>query len=300
LENLHAFAHGGERDGLAHRVASEFAELDGEVGSIQQRIEDTSVIIEKLKAEVPPPTDLEERLEDLAREKRSLGRIRDGIRRADTLGFLTDRGILPNYAFPEQGVTLRSILYRSDASTDEERAPIITDYVRAASSALVEFAPSALFYAEGRKLKIDQVDLSASPIEYWRICPDCTHISPDANETTEKPCPSCGSAMWTDKGSRRPMIRLKQVLAVSQERSARIGDDGDDRERRFFDRDYLPAFDRDQVGDAFAIDDGVLPFAFEHLKRCTFHELNFGETADAATGQKIAGERRHGHGFRIC
>ena len=70
--------------------------------------------------------------------------------------------------------------------------------------------------------------------------------------------------------------------------------------RSFFDRDYLPAFERDQVGDAFAIDDGVLPFAFEHLKRCTFRELNFGETADVATGQKIAGERRHGHGFRIC
>ena len=31
LENLHAFAHGGENDGLAHRVASEFADLDGEV-----------------------------------------------------------------------------------------------------------------------------------------------------------------------------------------------------------------------------------------------------------------------------
>jgi DEAD/DEAH box helicase domain-containing protein len=299
LENLHAFAHGGEKDGLAHRVAAEFADLDREVNSIQRRIEDTTAVVEKLKAEVPPPTDLEERLDNLAREKRALGRIRDEIRRGDTLRFLTDRGILPNYAFPEQGVTLRSILYRSDATTEAERAPIITDYVRSASSALGEFAPRALFYAEGRKLKIEQIDLSASPIEHWRICPDCTHIAFDSNETTEQPCPSCGSAMWSDKGSRRPMIRLKQVLAVSQERSARI-DDSDDRERRFFDRDYLPAFERDQIGDAFAIDDGIVPFAFEYLKRCTFRELNFGETGDAATGQKIAGERRHGHGFRIC
>jgi hypothetical protein len=53
------------------------------------------------------------------------------------------------------------------------------------------------------------------------------------------------------------MIRLKQVLAVAQERNTRIGDDGDDRDRKYFDRDYLPAFERSQVGDAFAIDDGV-------------------------------------------
>ena len=262
LQNLHAFAHGGETDGLAHRVATEFADLEGELNSIQQRIDDTKAATEKLKAEAPPPTDLQERLDALGQERRSLGRIRDAIRRSDTLGFLTDRGILPNYAFPEQGVTLRSILYRSDAETEAEKEPIITDYVRSASSALVEFAPSAMFYAEGRKLKIDQVDLSASPIEHWRICPDCTHISLALSDMTDTPCPSCGSIMWSDKGSRRPMIRLKQVLAVAQERNARIGDDGDDRDRKYFDRDYLPAFERDQVGDAFAIDDGVPSLRF--------------------------------------
>jgi DEAD/DEAH box helicase domain-containing protein len=300
LEILRGFAHGGESDGLAHLVATEFKDLENELESIQRRIDDSKVVTDKLKAEVPPPTDLKERLDDLAREKRALGRIRDTIRRSDTLGFLTDRGILPNYAFPEQGVTLRSILYRSDAENEQEREPLITDYVRSASSALTEFAPSSSFYAEGRKLKIDQVDLSASPIDHWRICPDCTHIAVAVGEMTDTPCPSCGSVMWSDKGSRRPMIRLKQVLAVAQERNTRIGDDGDDRDRKYFDRDYLPAFERDQVGDAFAIDDGVLPFGFEHLRRCTFRDVNFGETGEAATGQKIAGERRHGHGFKLC
>src|SRR5262249_5950685 len=132
LENLHAFAHGGEREGLAHQVALEFQDLERELKSIQQRIDDATIVSKRVTDEVPPTTDLADRVEALAQEKRSLGRIRDGIRRLDTLGFLTDRGILPNYAFPEQGVTLRSVLYRSETETNEERAPIVTDYVRSA------------------------------------------------------------------------------------------------------------------------------------------------------------------------
>lgn len=145
------------------------------------------------------------RVTDLAREKRALGHIRDTIRRSDTLGFLTDRRILPNYAFPEQGVTLRSILaisrcaHHSLSVRRRNRAgegAVVTDYVRSASSALTEFAPSSSFYAEGRKLKINQVDLSASPIDHWRICPDCTHIAVAVGEMTDTlvppVAPSCG------------------------------------------------------------------------------------------------------------
>ena len=30
----------------------------------------------------------------------------------NTYEFLTDEGLIPNYAFPEKGVTLRSVIYR--------------------------------------------------------------------------------------------------------------------------------------------------------------------------------------------
>ena len=88
--------------------------------------------------------------------------------------------------------------------------------------------------------------------------------------------------------------------AGGSERGSRIGDDADERDRHFFDRDYLPAFERDQVGAAYAVEDAVLPFAYEHLRRCTFREVNFGERGDNPSGQKVAGERRHGHGFFMC
>ena len=66
------------------------------------------------------------------------------------------------------------------------------------------------------------------------------------------------------------------------------------------DRDYLPAIERDQVAAAYAIDEDEAPFAYEFLRRCTFREVNFGESTDAPTGQKIAGARRRGHGFQVC
>lgn len=300
LEALHVFAHGGDGDRLSHVVANEFSDAKNEMQSIQQRVDASSAMTKKLKAEQPPQTDLAERLVALSREKLSLQQIRRDIGEADIVGFLTDRGILPNYMFPEQGVTLKSVLYRSEIAGDGEKAPTITDYMRPAASALAEFAPNNLFYADSRKLKIDQVDLSASPIEHWRVCPDCTHIALAQAETTDVGCPSCGSAMWADKGARRPMIRLKQVYAVGTERNSRIGDDGDERETRYFDRDYLPAFEKGQIGDAYAVDDGARPFAFEHLRRCTFREVNFGENGDAPSGQKVAGQRRQGHGFSLC
>jgi DEAD/DEAH box helicase domain-containing protein len=300
LEALHAFAQGGDGEGLAHLVANEFTDAKNEMQSIQQRVDASTAMAKRLKAEQPPPTDLDERLTALSREKQSLQQIRRDISKLDIVGFLTDRGILPNYMFPEQGVTLKSVIYRSEVAGEADKAPTITEYMRPAASALAEFAPNNLFYADSRKLKIDQVDLSASPIEFWRVCPDCTHIALAQAETTESGCPSCGSNMWADKGARRPMIRLKQVYAIGNERRSRIGDDGDERETRYFDRDYLPAFDKGQIGEAYAVDDGVRPFAFEHLRRCTFREVNFGENGEAPSGQKVAGQRRQGHGFSLC
>ncbi|KQP00289.1 DEAD/DEAH box helicase [Methylobacterium sp. Leaf91] len=299
-ETLHAFAVGGATAGLTHLVASEYADVALEIASIWKRMGSCKTLIDKAKNMVPPPLDLVERVKDLTGEREALRRIRQGIETWDNLGFLTDRGVLPNYAFPEQGVTLKSVLYRSEPATDEDRKPTVTEYMRPAAAALSDFAPNAVFYAQGQKLKIDQVDLAASPIEHWRVCPECTHIELDQVGTTEAPCPSCSSSMWADTGSRRPMIRLKQVLAVGSERKSRIGNDSDERDRHYFDRDYLPAFEKDQVGDAYAVDNGDLPFAYEHLRRCTFREVNFGERGDKPSGQKVAGEHRHGHGFNLC
>jgi DEAD/DEAH box helicase domain-containing protein len=83
------------------------------------------------------------------------------INAKDTYNFLTDEGLLPNYAFPEQGIQLSSIIYRKKATQQKGQSAFETfsfEYERPAKSGLRELAPGNRFYAEGRR-----VVLSSSP-----------------------------------------------------------------------------------------------------------------------------------------
>ena len=44
------------------------------------------------------------------------------------------------------------------------------------AAAILELAPANHFYAEGRKLEIDQVNLQVSQIQAWRFCIDCSYL----------------------------------------------------------------------------------------------------------------------------
>ena len=54
-------------------------------------------------------------------EKSSLNAIIAKINDKDTFNFFTDEGLLPNYSFPEAGVTLRSIILKKKAKADDAR-----------------------------------------------------------------------------------------------------------------------------------------------------------------------------------
>ena len=71
--------------------------------------------------------------------------------------------MLPNYAFPEEGIKLKSILARlpENGKREENGDNLVThEYVRSASSALSEFALGQTFYANGREVIIDRLDLN--------------------------------------------------------------------------------------------------------------------------------------------
>jgi DEAD/DEAH box helicase domain-containing protein len=155
------------------------------------------------------------------------------IRKKHVLNFLTDEGLLPNYAFPEAGVTLRSILwrkYRTEQQNGKKYETFTLSYERPGSLAIRELVPSGVFYAEGRKVKIDQIDLKLSEPADWRICRSCSYTTLNTTEIAQlKTCPRCGDSMWQDSGRIRRMLRLKQVMASTSDKNSRFGDDSDER-----------------------------------------------------------------------
>ena len=85
------------------------------------------------------------------------------------------------------------------------------EYTRPAMSAIGELAPTSSFYAGGRKLTIDQVDVKVTEPEYWRLCPSCSHAELDVTGKNVAQCPHCGDPTWTDSGQCKEMLKLKVV-----------------------------------------------------------------------------------------
>ena len=162
---------------------------------------------------------------------------------ARSLNFFTDEGLLPNYAFPEAGVVLRSVIYRRNSKTEDDERKYKTqtyEYERPAAAAILELAPANHFYAEGRKLEVDQVNLQVSQIEPWRFCSDCSYLG-------------VGGAV----GAARLLPRLRVVRSGQMkatpaqhvayapshldpsEQESRSYDESDDREPQFYQKNMF-------------------------------------------------------------
>ncbi len=259
--------------------------------------------INRLKANKPPPKDLNDQIQQLERDMRAFRRVASELGRQDLPQLLTERGILPNYAFPAEGIRLRSIiLYRAAEGADRNWVNRTYEYARPAASGLSELAPEAFFYAEGHRVTVNSVDLKISEPERWRFCPNCPHMELD-NEEPAKTCPACGSRQWGDLGQVHEMVRLRQVHAHNKDRDSRIRDDHEDRTLTRHFRNLYPAFDRHAAESAYLIQSLPQPFGFEFLREVEFTDINFGreiDERDLVHHRRVGGKSILANPFRLC
>jgi DEAD/DEAH box helicase domain-containing protein len=256
-----------------------------------------------LKEDPASPIDLQARLDDLETEKEALLALVKAINNRMTLEFLTDEGLLPNYAFPEAAVRLKSVIWRRKKKVPSSGSKFETwthEYARTPASAISELAPNADFYARGRRVKVDQVDLTVSEIETWRFCDACNHAQPVHTGDELVACPACRSGTWRDDGQRVRMLRLRQVYANAPDRESRIKDDHDDRRPRYFQRQMLVDVADEHRRGAWRLKEERVPFGFEYLDRVTFREVNFGDHSEDGAKSLIAGREAVRGGFEIC
>ncbi|WP_445145257.1 DUF1998 domain-containing protein [Dyella sp. Tek66A03] len=170
-----------------------------------------------------------------------------------------------------------------------------------ASSALSEFAPENRFYANRRRVEIDQVNMELAKAEQWRLCPACHHMeNVDQTGDAHAACPRCGDAMWANVTQKRTLLRFRQAMANANDRYARIDDSSDDREPRFFLRQLLVDFEPDAVEIAWKLESDALAFGFEFIRHANFRDINFGERGKAGESFRVADQESVRPGFKLC
>lgn len=295
---------------LSWRIINRLQELLDSRESHRKRATDLKKNYDALSKQPEDPA-RDQLLDDLKRERSALLALISSINKQPTLNFFTDEGLLPNYAFPEEGVTLNSVIIRktdkkesSASGSDSSKSSyeqVSLKFQRSAQAALNELVPNNVFYVSEHKINIEQVDLRLSEPSEWRMCPSC-HYSEDVTVSGDKhsACPRCGDPYWADVQQKQNLLKLRQVYARSNSRYDRISDDSDQREPKFFQRQMLVDIDAKNCRNAMRIDNPEVPFGFEFVRTATFREINFGEQFGEQNSFSVAGLKSSRKGFQIC
>lgn len=237
---------------------------------------------------------------EILSEIRLLRKRIGAINRKYPIGLFVEKGVLPNYDLPEDGVQLQAVITDVEGKgPGGETGTVFTEILRAAAPALREFAPKANFYYNMRKLPIDKIDTGGSQrsqIESWRICESCGHSVLESLNQSMAQCPRCASANWPDAGQKIDLLRHRKAESRVSDSQSRSLDEFDDRDTTPY--DTLLLFDIPQNGPQGGYLNAPAAFGFEYLQNITAREINFGERG---MGQfSVAGKAVSSLGFRVC
>ncbi|NOG30580.1 hypothetical protein HLB35_00195 [Halomonas sp. TBZ9] len=195
-------------------VANERANMVSTISGLDKQLK-------KLRKQ-PQDEHTQDEILELEREVAGYRSLRIRLNKRETLNFFTDEGMLPNYAFPEEGATLHSVIFRSEKkmggadSPEREFVKREYEYQRPAQAALTELAPESVFYAGNRKVTVTRVETAKGRnIQDWRFCPRC-HYSAPADDPqagfADKTCPRCHTPQWSDESARTKMLKMTQCM----------------------------------------------------------------------------------------
>ena len=305
-EELQMFARGKDANNspMYVKILDAFEDLKKQQDALRASVDALKIMIRDLE-DKPKDSSYDEEIKELKREEAALLKVLQEIGKKNIFNFLSDEGLLPNYAFPEAGIILRAVLYRKE---DEETSvkkkkyeKLVYEYSRSASSAISEFAPNNSFYVDGRKLTIDQVDLTTAQTARWRLCPNCSHAQIEETGKNTSACPQCGSPAWADSGQVRTMLKVQMVYSNMDYTKSLINDESDDRNNVFYCKQLLVDVDEDHdISSAYRMDNEDFPFGYEFVRKATLREINFGESDMIGEKLSVSGIEEVRKGFKIC
>jgi len=241
----------------------------------------------------------------LEQEKKSLRQLRRSIEGRQVIEHLTNVGILPNYAFPETGVTLNAHVFGNQPKGGEQESITKTyEIVRSAKSAIREFAPDNLFYSQGNKLEITGLNTfdwkgEKSSLVEMRFCSKCDHIE-ESIVAKGGSCPKCGDESWNAASNIHKFARMHSVKSLNSRVKSALDDSRDDRDEKFYRISNHFQFNPNTVEGTWGMK--KIPFGIEYVKDVDLIQVNLG-AGDVVNARHLTINQIDEvptHGFATC
>ncbi|MCD8293633.1 MAG: DEAD/DEAH box helicase [Clostridia bacterium] len=219
-----------------------------------------------------------------------------------TIEYMTDVGLLPNYAFPETGVELEASIYSHREKCDSDNnivEPKAVGLVRAASQGIRELAPGNKFYTQKYKLDISGLstfDWKESKTQ-MRCCSECDCFALEGEPGYDSAlCPKCGDPSWGM--SVHPVLKFTGARSVMSNDKAALDDSREDREsEQYIVRKHF-MFRHTGVVTSYAMR-GV-GFGIEFCNNLDLYEVNYGMETQAEERKEVDKALVPDNGFITC
>ena len=210
---------------------------------------------------------------------------------------------MPNYAFPEKGITLSAKVLGNKAP-EGVRPPLNKDFeiVRAASQAIKEFAPDNYFYSQGYRFQVTGINTfdwaDSNNFQTKRFCSRCDHLD-EAVSAPATNCPKCGDESWSAASNVHYFARLLSVKSYNNQKDATLTDSRDEREKIFY--HTYKHFDFKNALSMGAWSIKQVPFGIEFVKKVNITFTNLGRSDIVSSRKTIINQKEvTAHGFVTC
>ena len=254
-----------------NRLVSEFASLADRLHHLGKELAEYGVQKKHIQANDPAMKQIEMLISATKIQYRQI--MDDSV-----IEYMTNAGLLPNYAFPETGVKLQANIYSSREKEDKEgnvAEPKAFELTRAASQGIKELAPGNYFYTQKYKLNVSGLNTfdwkdSLTEMKFCSKC-DCVALKGDSGFESAA-CPKCNDPSWG--ANRHPVLKFTGARSVMHTNDAALDDSSEDRESENYitKRHYM--FHHTGATTSYAIR-GV-GFGIEFCNNMELYEVNYG------------------------
>jgi DEAD/DEAH box helicase domain-containing protein len=290
FRQLYTLVNGGQLSDDLSRIV---VDLQAEIGQLKSR---KGAILDHAKALPTTAPEQKELKSDLYNVNNAIRLFYDRM----LLEHLTNIGILPNYAFPETGVTLQANLRRWTGKGGDFESEAL-EIVRPASSAIREMAPENFYYVHKNKYPINGINVlnwKEEALEY-RFCSRCDHLAQHTG-TPSTPCPKCKDESWQSPKNKHKFLMMRRMVSFVNSEDAYVGDTGEDRESKISSLSKHFVIPPHATAGAMILKE--IPFGIEYLKNTTYFEVNTSLHHEKERGAdiKINDVERSDIGYIVC